>query len=153
MLGFLLDLFDDLNHNEGRTQIFIFFLFKLHEFTQCHLWFVLWWLFASLWWRAFPWRSIILLALYTGWTDVFSFDGWLVCLNWCIFCAFWWISFSFVSFDSLDSFDNFTLLFDTWCEDRWCVSCAYQLWLLLLEEFKLFLCSLKLNLYSFNLIL
>lgn len=132
MLCLLFNLFNNFDHDESWANIFVLFILQIHKLSQCHLRFVFWRFFTFSWGWAFSRRSIILFAFYTAWTDIFSFNGWLICLNSCVFSVFRWISFSCYSFATLN---DFTGLFDSWSKYRSSVGCANHFWLLLLEDF------------------
>ena len=142
VFGLLFNLFDNFNHDESWTNVFVLFFFQIHKLSQCHLSFVFWWFLAFSWRWTLSWRGVILSAFYAAWTDILSFDSWLIGFNSCEFSMLRWIS---LSGNSFTTFNNLTCFFNSWSKDRSSVSCADHLWLLLLENFQLFLMCLQFN--------
>lgn len=133
MLGLFFNLFNDFDHDESRTSIFVLFLFQIHELSQSYWSFVFWWFLAFSWGWAFSWWCIILSALYATWTDILSLNRWLVSFDSCEFSVLWWVSFSFFG-----SLNNLTCLFHCGSKHRSSVCCADHFGFLLLENFNLF---------------
>ena len=140
MTCLLLNLFDNLYHNESRTEIFILVFFHFQEFFQSHLLFIFGRIFTSFWGRAFSWWSVIVFTLNTTWANIFFVNSWRICFKSTssIFTSFRRISMS-LSF--LFYHDNFTSLFISRCKNRSSIRSTHHFRFLLLIHINLFLTS------------
>ena len=140
MTRLLFDLFDNLNHNESRAEIFILVFFHFQELFQSHLLFVFWRFLTSFWGRAFSWWSVIIFTFNTTWANIFFVNSWRICFKSTssIFTSFRRISMS-LSF--LFSHNNFTSLFISRGKHRSSIRSTHHFGFLLLIHINLFLTS------------
>jgi len=75
MVGLFLNLFDDLYHDESRADVLVLVSLKIHELFQGHLGLVFGGFLTVFRRRTLFGGRVIVSALKTAWTDVFSLDG------------------------------------------------------------------------------